>query len=248
MKRSINLIINKINKTPLSPVRFLMAGILTIFVLVLVIQMVTDPLGEKDLTVFIGIIMTLLILLGVVELNNQRRWIKQTVVIRLRPNQEEVALAQRSKTDFDKTWIYGLIAISFPILASVIILGLIIEPLIIFLLSFGLVAASVIWLVSRRVNVNFMKKEPEIILSKVGMIYIHECILWADHFGSRWIESGQVESSEGKTKLILKIGKAYRYMTTYKTYTLFIPTMSVSEVSNLLMDILSSSVRSRSIV
>ena len=105
------------------------------------------------------------------------QWINQTRLLRLEFDPREV---QISKARFYATELAAFLIFAFPIILAVNILFVINDPKELLLVYGVSLVVGALGLLVRYVKRKRSKALARIILSKVGMFYLNEMILWAD--------------------------------------------------------------------
>jgi hypothetical protein len=240
MVHKTNNPLKRLTKTPLSLGRFLLFVVFFILMLDIFIQLFSGK-DRIDVPFTLGLVIGYLVVFTISELITTHRWIIKTVLIQVDCQQDECL--ESTKPTVNGTEVYGFIALMLPIILAIVLLSGMIDPTWLFL-----AAAAILWITGVLLLVGHMKKKrgitaKKIILSKVGMIYLNETILWADLRGLVYIESGEVVDSERGFKLVLNIMKTYRYLQTTQTYTIPIRERSLEEINQILETVISASVK-----
>ena len=141
---------------------------------------------------------------------------------------------QIPKVRFYATEFAAFLIFTLPVILVVNILHAINDPKELLLLYGVSLIVGALGLLVRYVKGKRSKTSSRIILSKVGMIYLSEMILWADLRGMEYIKSGEVVVSEEGNTLVLTIVKNYRYLNTTQTYKIPMRDQSVAEISQIL--------------
>lgn len=168
------------------------------------------------------------------------RWINQTSLLRLEFDPDKV---QIPKARFYATELAAFVIFALPVILVVNILYAINDPKELLLLYGVSLIVGALGLLVRYVKRKRSKTSSRIILSKVGMIYLSEMILWADLRGMEYIKSGEVVVSEEGNTLVLTIVKNYRYLNTTLTYKIPMREQSVEEINRILATMISFNVK-----
>jgi hypothetical protein len=230
----------RITKTPLSAGRFLIAGVFVVFMLDIFFQLFSVK-DEIDVSISMWLVIGSALIVNLSELVIRHRWIMQTVLVQV--DHESDVLVGSSKPTIDKTELVGFVALKLPVVLAVLGVSATIDWIFLLIYAGAGLGVTVLALMIRYFFRKRSQSAKRIILSKVGMIYHTETILWADLRGLVFIETGEVVTSGELNKLVLNIGKTYRYLHTTQTYAIPLRDKTIDEISRILNEILMYSVR-----
>lgn len=237
----------RLNATPLTKFRiFGFVLSLLIFLLSLILVMTFYELNEDAVFLIFVLWISILIIAMVIDMRNQRQWIRDTAEIKILLDKEAVEKFTGSKKEKIKDIVIGGFAFLFPLILIFLVAVIITSAR--EMIMIGLVAIPLYFII--RVMRKRVYKEsdliPTFILSEIGMIYITDYLIWGDRWSGSWIDEIKTQATtDGGSVLMIRSVSTNRFGDVFKTVQVELPNHSVSDLQNLIDRIKESNGRNR---
>lgn len=237
----------RLNATPLTKVRFF-GGVVPFFAfaLNLVLIMVYYEPNEDTAVMVFAIWVSIIIFAMVIDIRNQRQWIRDTAEIEILLDKEVVEKFFKSRKKKIKDFVIGGFAFLLPLILIFLVAAVITSAR--ELTMVGLVVIPLYFLTRMMRKILYRKSDsiPTFILSEVGMIYVTDYLIWGDRWSGSWIDEITTQAApDGGSVLMIRSITTNRFGDFFKTVQIELPNHTVSDLADLIGRIKLSNGRNR---
>ncbi len=224
--------------------------IFTVFFLVWIVSLtfVVSEYESFDDTVFLIVViaMTILAILMVIDIRNQRQWIRDTAEIEIILDKARVEKFNENRKKKIKDFLIGGTAFMLPLVLIFLVAAIMTSARELIILGLFFIPLYVLIKITQKI----LKKESDhtqvFILSEVGMIYLKDYVVWGDQWSGSWIDEISTQATrDGGSVLMIQSVSTNRFGDFFKTYHIDLPDHSVSDLDDLVSRIKTTNGRNR---
>ncbi len=224
--------------------------IVTVFILAFILSMplLRNSYVFDDDMVFLIVLIggAILVFFMVIDIRNQRQWIRDTAQIEIILDKEVADQFNENRKKKIKDFFIGGFAFLLPLILIFLVVVIVTSAR--ELIIVGLVSIALYILIQfMRI---FLKKKSDLIpvflLSEIGMIYIKDYSIWGDKWSGTWLDEIDLMAKEdGNRILMIRILTTSRVGDFSKSYKIEIPNHSITNTEDLISRIKAANQRNR---
>lgn len=239
----------RLNATPLTKLRFIVV-ILMVFILAFIISLTllgNDYVFDDDLAFLVVLIgVAILSFSMVIDIRNQRQWIRDTAEIEIILDKEVANQFNKIRKNKIKDFFIGGFAFFLPLILIFLIAVIMTSARELIIIGLVSIALYILILFMRK----FLKKEsdqiPVFLLSEIGMIYLKDYLIWGDKWSGTWLdEIDFLFKEDGNCMLMIRTVTTGRFGDDRKSYKIEIPYQSITDTNDLVIRIKAANQRNR---